>query len=310
MVINPTILHQEEQKPIKLAISLWAGDSHAFLAQDLGIFKKNGVDVRLIYSLDYPDSQALYTNQQVDGLFGTLSDAIYYDSTGVPSKIVYITDFSDGADVIVGNVTSLEELRGKVIGIENPNSYSHIFVLAALQKYGMGEQDVFFKQVPAHQVLEALDAGIITAGHTWEPTTTDAKNHGYQVVFSTRQMPTIIPSTLMIDSKVIEKRPEDIKNIVKSLVEAQEYRDAHKQKAIEIMARSQNVTFSDIDSGFIGIDTLDLDENYNMFYNSTEFKKDFEFISDFYFKRGIITETPEFEKILDGKFIKELVIER
>jgi len=80
----------QEQEPIKLALSFWAGDSHAFLAQELDIFKKNGVDVQLIYLKDYSDIMTAYQKQEVDGIFGTITDAIYYDSTSYPSKIVYI----------------------------------------------------------------------------------------------------------------------------------------------------------------------------------------------------------------------------
>ena len=309
LLIISTFKPHQEQEPIKLAISLWSGDSHAFIAQELGIFKKNGVDVQLIYSIDYPDAMTAYQNQNVDGFFGTITDAIYYDAVLYPSKIVYITDYSDTADVIVGNIKSLDEIKGKTISVENINSYSHIFVLAALEKYGLTEDDVFFKSIPAHQVADALIDGTIDAGHTWEPTTTDVLNHGYNIVFSAGRMPGIITSAVMINENVIEKRPNDVKNIVKSLVEAQEYQDLHREKALEIMSRAQNVTISDLEKGFVGIHTMDLAGNYNAFYNSTEIKESFEFISNFYLKRGQISEIPKFDDIMEGRFIKELQLE-
>ena len=309
LAIN-TFKPNQEQEPIKLAISFWSGDSHAFIAQELGIFKKNGVDVQLIYLKDYPDILTAYQDQKVDGIFGTITDAIYYDSTIYPSKVIYITDYSDTADVIVGNIKSLDEMKGKTISVESINSYSHIFVLAALEKHGLTEDDVFFKSIPAHQVAEALIDGTIDAGHTWEPTTTDALNHGYNIVFSAGKIPGIVTSAVVINENVIEKRPDDVKNIVKSLVEAQEYRDMHKENALEIMSRAQNVTISDLEKGFVGIQTMDLAGNYNAFYNSTEIKESFEFISQFYLKRGQISTIPTFDEIMEGKFIKELMDEK
>ena len=300
----------EEQEPIKLAISFWAGDSHAFLAQELGMFKKNGVNVQLIYSVDYPDAMIAYQNQNADGFFSTVTDAIYYDSTAYPSKVVYITDYSDTADVIVGNIKSLDEMKGKTISVENINSYSHIFVLASLEKYGLTENDVFFKQIPAHKVANALIDGTIDAGHTWEPTTTDALNHGYNTVFSAGEIPGIVTSALIIDENTLERRQDDVKNIVKSLVEAQEYRDLHREKALEIMSRAQNVTVSDLEKGFAGIQTLDLAGNYNAFYNSTEIRESFDFISNFYLKRGQISQIPKFDEVMEGRFIKELMNEK
>jgi NitT/TauT family transport system substrate-binding protein len=304
-----TFKPNQEQEPIKLAISLWSGDSHAFIAQELGIFEKNGVDVQLIYSQDYSDVMEAYQNQKVNGFFGTVTDAIYYDSTSYPSKVVYITDYSDTADVIVGNIKSLDEIKGKTISVENINSYSHIFVLAALEKYGLTEDDVFFKQIPAHQVTDALIDGTIDAGHTWEPMTTDALNHGYNTIFSAGEIG-IITSALVLDENTLEKRPDDVKKIVKSLVEAQEYRDMHRENALEIMSRAQNVTTSDLEKGFAGIQTMDLAENYHLFYTSTEIRESFEFISQFYLKRGQISEIPTFDEIMEGKFIKELMDEK
>ena len=113
----------------------------------------------------------------------------------------------------------------------------------------------------------------------------------------------------MINENVIEKRPDDVKNIVKSLVEAQEYQDMHKENALEIMSRAQNVTISDLEKGFVGIQTIDLIGNYNIFYNSTEIKENFDFISNFYVKRGQISKIPKFDDVMEGKFIKELTIE-
>jgi NitT/TauT family transport system substrate-binding protein len=305
-----TFKPHQEQEPIKLGIPMWPGYSHAFLAQELGIFKKNGVNVQLIYTTNYVDSVNLYQNQKVDGLFAPLSDAIYYDSTLYPTKIVYIADYSDTGDVIIGNIKSLDEIKGKTIGIENINSFSHIFVLAALEKYGLTEDDVFFKSISANQVANALTDGTIDAGHTWEPATTDALNHGYNIVFSAGRIPWLITDTLMFDETVIETRPNDVKNIVKSLVESQEYRDLHREKALEIMSRAQNVTVSDLEKGFAGMHTMDLANNYNAFYNSTEVKGSFKFISHFYLNRGQIIEIPNFDEIMEGMFIKELVNEK
>lgn len=128
-------------------------------------------------------------------------------------------------------------------------------------------------------------------------------------MFSAGRIPGIITSAVVINENVIEKRPNDVKNIVKSLVEAQEYQDLHREKALEIMSRAQNVTISDLENGFVGIRTMDLAGNYNAFYNSTEIKESFEFISNFYLKRGQISEIPKFDDIMEGRFIKELQLE-
>ena len=301
--------HDKESPPIKLVVSLWAGDAHAFIAKELGIFEKNGVNVELIYREDYPDAQQLYQYENVDGLFSTMSDAIYYNSGLVSSKIVYITDYSDGADVIVGNMGSFDEIKGKTISVENINSYSHIFVLSALNKIGLTENDVYFKTIPAQDVVAALDAGIIDAGHTWEPSTTKAKNYGYKVLFTSGEIPFGITSTLILKSDLLEQRPEDVRKIVQSLIEAQEYRDNNWEKSLEIMAKHLNLTTSKVQSGFVGIHTLNLTENLEVF-NSDLIKKQIDFISKYYIERGQIDYSPQLEDVIDSRFVKEISVQR
>ena len=79
-------------------------------------------------------------------------------------------DYSETGDVIIGSINSIEELKGKTIGVEGINTFSHIFALRTIESYGMSEGDVFFEIVLAQDVVKKIEDGTIQAGHTWEPT--------------------------------------------------------------------------------------------------------------------------------------------
>ncbi len=236
-----------------------------------------------------------------------MTDAINYNIGGTNSKIVYVTDFSNDADVIMGRGTSLLDIKGGTIGVENLEGYSHIFVLKALEESGMDENDVKFSVISANNILNSLEKGDIVAGHTWEPIKSQAIISGYSVLFSGGQIPGIITSTLVFNSKVIEERHNDIAMIVKSMVEAQEYRDSNWNESMIIMADAVGLSAGDVESGFVGMNTLDLGENEYAFtkYNNTEsLYGSGIFIINYYEKRG--KTTPNIDDIIEPKFINKL----
>jgi NitT/TauT family transport system substrate-binding protein len=297
-----------KKEPIKIGITVWSGDAHAFLALDKGFFEKNNVQVELYFKDEYSEIEKKYMDGELDGVFATLTDAINYNYLGVKSKVVYTTDYSNDADVIVGSGTSLSDMRGKTLGVEDLDGYSHIFAIRALEQVGLNEDDVDFAIVPAQDILIALDSGQIDAGHTYEPTKSDALRLGYNVLFSGGQIPGTITSTLVFNSDLIKERPDDVLAVVKSLVEAQEYRDSKWGESMHIMANAQGLTVSDMESGFDGMNTLDLNENLHAFTQSNSTESLYgsgKFIMDYYLKRGK-TDMPMIDEIIEPQFVKKL----
>jgi len=102
---------------------------------------------------DYQQILNNYTNGDFDGMIPVYSDLIYRNSQGVDSRVVYAIDLSNTGDVIIGNInnssnnTTLADVKGKKISVEGINSFSHLFVLKALEKVGLGEGDVDYNKI-------------------------------------------------------------------------------------------------------------------------------------------------------------------
>lgn len=297
-----------EKKPIKIAVNTWPGNIHVFLAREKEFFRKNNVDVELVHIIEHIDSQELFLNGDVDGIFQCLTDTIIQNAQ-ISSKVVYMIDYSSTGDVIIGNVDTLSDLKGKTVAIEGVNSFSHIFVLNALENAGLSEHEINFKIVPAHHILEALDKSIIDAGHTWEPTKSDAIEKGYNVLGSAGDNLGIISDILVFRSKIIEERPEDILAIVKSLVEAQVYRDANWTESIKIMAKAVNISYEDMESGVLGTRQLDLQGNIKAMKESDDPLSLYvsgRYIVDFYMKRGQLPKVTDLDEIIYPVFVNQL----
>lgn len=308
--------YQESSKPIKIGINVWPGYAHAFIAQEKGLFKKNGVDVELMLKKEQYESLELYRDGGCDGVFTVMPDVIKLNSEGILTKIVYVVDYSTTGDVIIANpkIDSLLELRGKTISFEEVSSFSHIFVLKSLEKAGLGEADVYFKNVPGHQVLAELENGSIDAGHTWNPTKTEAVNKGYKVVAYAKDTADIIIDVLAFNSEIIKQRPEQIKAIVKSLLEGRDFILSNKEEAIKIMSQAEGVSEAAIRDGLEGVIQPDLKANLVDMVGKigveSRMDKCFNFISDFYITHGQMSRLFVGEDIIDPEFIQGLITEK
>lgn len=302
----------EPRPPIKIGINVWPGYAHAFIAKEKGIFKKNGVNVELILKQEQGESFELYRNSGCDGIFTVVPDVLMLNSQGIPTKAVCVVDYSTTGDVIIANpkIESLAGLKGKVVSFEGVNTFSHIFVLKSLEKAGLSEENVYFKNVPAHNVLKELDAGSIDAGHTWNPTKTEALKKGYKIIVSAKDVSGIIVDALAFRSDIISKRPEDVKAVVKSLFQARDFISSNKEEAIEIMGRFEGMLEEVIEDGLNGVIQPDLKANFEDIVgpkgSEPKIEQNVRFISDFYIARGQMSKVFTAGDIIEPRFIEEL----
>ena len=300
----------EEKKPIKIGISVWQGYAHAFIAQEKGFFGKNNVSVELVFKKGVEESIELYKSGEVDGVFNVFADMILINSKGIPTKVVYVPSYSESGDVIIGKpeFNSIADLKGKTVSFQGVNTFSNLFVLKALEKAEIKESDVQFHDVPGMDVFNEMEAGKIDGGHTWEPITSQSLNKGYKILCKASDTPGVITDVLAFNAKVIEERPDDIQHIVKSLLEAKDFINSNKDEAIDIMAKAEGLDRAEIARGLKSdVHMLDLNENIEAMKQSENIASlyaSLEVITDFYVKRGLISEAQVTEGIIEPKFIE------
>jgi NitT/TauT family transport system substrate-binding protein len=299
------------KKPIRLGFHAWIPDLLTYVAQEKGYFKKNNVDVNLTLTQNYSDVLKRYSYGELDGIFTVYSDVIIQHSSGIDSKVVYNFDSSFKADAIVGNGNNLSEVKGKKIGIEGINSFSHLFVLKSLEKAGLTEGDVQFVDVPVQNISEELQKGDIFAGHIYNPFIDDAVKKGFKVLTTGADVPGAITSVLAFHSDIVQQRPQDIQNIVKSMIEAKADYDKNKEQDISIMSLKSGLSKERITDGLKDIKLFDLNYNIHNSMNRTSSNTTSLYVSgndiaNFYTKNGMISDYPNIEGIIDPQFVDTL----
>ena len=264
--------------------------------------------MELILKKDVAESTQLYKDNEVDGFFNVFTDIISMNAQGIDSKVVYIADYSDTGDVIIGKpkFRFLADLKGRKVSFEGINTFSHIFVLKSLEKVGLKESEVQFGNIPAMDVLNSLEKGTIDAGHTWEPITSQALQKGYKILAKAGDIPGIITDVLAFNAKMVKERPDDIQRIVKSILEARDFIYSNRNEALEIMSRAEGMSKEEMGKGIDGVRQLDLKENIKEMQKSKEMISLYgsgKMIVDFYLSRGQLSQLPDLDEIIEPTFV-------
>lgn len=296
-------LKTEDRTPIKISLDQWPGYGLAHLANVKGHFQKNGVDVDLLQFKDTAESREAFIQDGIQGSFSTLADSVIMNAGEKPNKICMIIDHSTTGDAIIGRngIKNLSELRNKTIGVEGVNSFSHRFVATILQKKaGLEEWDYFVENVNAHDVARALREGRIDAGHTWEPTKSQAITQGGSVLAVAGDIPGIITDVLIFDKETSESRPDDIAAIILSLEQARQYAMEYPQETASVMAQAMGVEPEAITRGIDGLRWISLEENIALLEGDGT-TREIASIETFWKNRGQIQRLPDIRGIIDNR---------
>ena len=152
------------------------------------------------------------------------------------------------------------------------------------------------------------------AGHTYNPYISDTLKEGFKILSTGAILPGVMTTVLAFHSDTVEQRPIDIQNIIKSLIEAKEDYDKNKEQDIEIMALSTGINKMDIADGLDSAQLLDLDYNTQFSMNkelntTASLYNTGNSIAKFYAERGVISEYPNIQDIVEPRFINQLLKE-
>src|SRR5262245_33854640 len=185
-----------------------------------GLLKKNGLDVQVIYTRLAIES--LVAGEIDFGqMTGSLMSSARLQGTD-PVMLAGVDDMLTDRLVARPNIKSIEELRGKRIGIFRFGSASHVRVLNILPRYRLTDRDVTFLQIgdtPAR--LIALLAGSIDATLASPPDHQEAVRAGMRVLLNLTDLNVPYQGVGLVTTQRVLARKRDVaRRFVKAFVEA------------------------------------------------------------------------------------------
>ena len=230
--------------PLRVAINPWPGYEFAALARELGFFEEEGVQVHLVELSSLSDARRAFDRGQVHGMFATIVEVLLSNrESDRYGKITLVTDYSNGADVILASpdIRTLSELRGRRIAIE-PGSLNELMLLRALAAAGLSRQDVHEVGMSAMEMPRAFLEGRIDAAICYPPYSLEIARGVATEVFSSRDIPGVVLDVLAFDAQTVAERPDDIAAFNRAFFRAQDYAVSHPAQAQAIMAARQGIS--------------------------------------------------------------------
>jgi NitT/TauT family transport system substrate-binding protein len=223
--------------------------SGTWVAQEEGLFKKNGLDVELVHIPSTSRAiQVMLAGElqysYMDGrnsVTAALKGADVVILTGVANRLV----FSFMARPELKNIS---ELKGKKIGITRLGSSTHSVTLWVLNKHGLKPEDVQLLQlVDVPNILTAIAAGQIDAGALSPPTNFRARKAGLsELIDLSKDGPEYVSVAIGSTRSFIKANEEMTRRFVRGYSEGVQFLKANKAAGIRAIQKYARIKDSDI----------------------------------------------------------------
>src|SRR5699024_7140535 len=295
---------------VKLGISSWIGYGSIFIAEEKGFFEQEGVDVVLRRIEKVADRRSALAAGQIDGFPTTPDTHITTVAAGVPVIQVVALDDSYGGDGLVAkkDIKSIEDLKGRSVGLETGGGASFFWALYLLNQHDMTLDDLDVKDLGAGEAGSAFAAGRLDAAFTWEPWLTTARESASgHVVIASDETPGVIGDTLGMRQDFVEAHPETVQAIVNAIMEAMDFIETNQDEAYDIIAKAMGQTREDFDEAVKGVRFYDLDRNIEYFGTEDDpgaLYELCEMASELFYDAGVIDNKPDVAKTIDPQFVQ------
>lgn len=292
--------------PLKIAYSAWPGFLPIAIAQEKGFFAQQGVKVAALYSEDTMVQMADLGAEKLDGAALSLGSIVSVASKNPDMQIVLVADQSAGADAIVAQdqIKQVADLKGKRIGT-GLGGFGELFVTTMLQRSGLTTDDVTLVQMDGEKVPERLQQREIQAGQTWEPYVSRATTAGARILFSSKQVPGLIPDVIAFRGQVLRDRPDEIRAFVRAWFQAVDFWLANPDEGNALIVKALKLDPKAV--SLQGIQLLNLSDNLKAVTpgdTPTSLYYTAKLYSDFFIRTGSLSRATDINQLLTTTFLQ------
>lgn len=217
-----------------------------WIAKEAGFFKKEGLEVKVVFIPSGPTGTAATLAGQVDvGIIGGFAP-IRAILGGAKDLVIIGQSKNAIVGAIVGkkDIASVQELKGKRLGIDRIGSNPDMFSQAALSHFQIDPlRDLQYIQLGnIGQGIPALKAGVIDALTTNPPDDLVAQRLGFKIILDITAMKIPFAATVLISSRntVAHKQPE-LTKFMHAYAEAVHYLLTNREGAGQVIAKYTKV---------------------------------------------------------------------
>jgi NitT/TauT family transport system substrate-binding protein len=277
----------------------------AIVAKDLGLYKKAGLDVEIVSLGDGTKVYRALLAGNIDLGLTPGAPTIIGAANGASVKALSANLPKFEASLIVrGNIKSMDDLKGKRIGIQEPGGFADLLSRAVLRAGKIDPKEVNFvaiasEDVPA-LVANQVDTAILHIEQEMLAKTKVPDLHAIARMWDLQ--PKTLYTFLSATAKEIKDKPDVVQKVVTANIEATRIMYSDKAKVLPIMVKNTGYPEKIIS------ETYDfMVQNCLWDANSGLSKERIDFTAELMTKVGNIKEgkTPKYEDVVDTSFAKK-----
>lgn len=240
--IIPSLLSAQASKVLVSAPSRSLTWFPAFLARDQGFYRAEGMDVDFVVMKPQVALQAVVTGDA--GYTTTLGSTIRAAIRGLPVRVV-MTICEKPLFALIANpkIKSVDDLRGKIVGISSFGASTDTMARAVLRRYNLNPgQDVKILAVGGGtNRVAALQAGAIDAVLIEAPYNVMLERDGYRKLLFVGDL---IPSPIAGFGTTLDRvgrHPQEVRSLIKATLRGIQYAKGHKDESVQLIMKWANL---------------------------------------------------------------------
>jgi NitT/TauT family transport system substrate-binding protein len=232
---------QAPEAPLRVGANVWPGYEPLFLAKNLGYYQGSAIELG-----NYPSatevSQA-FRNGDIEVAALTMDETLLLAQTNPDIRVILITDFSNGADVLMSKpeIKTLQNLKGQKIGVES-NAVGGYILSRVLDKAGLLLKDIQVVSLGVSEHEQAYKQNLIDAVVTFEPVRSKLLKAGAKILFDSSQIPQEIIDVLVVREPILIQRQAELKVLLEGWFRALNYNQENPLDAAKQMAIRQQIS--------------------------------------------------------------------
>src|SRR3954466_1385675 len=293
-----------QETKLALGLSGWTGFAPLTLAQEAGIFKKNGLDVT-IKKIPQASRHLAIQSGDIQCAATTVETWVVGNGNGVATKQIFQLDKSYGADgmLVRNSINAIKDLKGKTVAASAPGTAPYFTLAWFLKKNGLSVKDVTVVNLEPGPAAQAFIAGQNDAAMTYEPylSSVRAAPQSGKIIATTLDYPMVM-DTFGCPPKFLADNPKAAKAFADSYFEALDMIAKDQAKGYDIMGADVKQTGEAFGKSAQFLRWQDREANKKFF--SSEFKTFSAEAADLLLETGIIKQKPDMEALADTSFIQ------
>ncbi|MBL8791460.1 MAG: ABC transporter substrate-binding protein [Rhizobiales bacterium] len=237
---------------IRMLAPTWLGFAPVHVANDLGCFKEEGLEVDYKFEDDRTNVLAAYARGDIEVDMRTVGEHQGRPrDADTPGVIIGVIDESVGGDGVIadGTIASVADLKGKTVAAE-PNIPARLLLQLELKKQGLKLSDLQVKDIATADTGAVFADTSIAAVATYEPFMSQAVKSstraGAKVLLSSKDYPGIIIDVITARKDDLAANPKKYASFLKCIYKAVDYSKAEPDKYAEMAAGHFGLTAQDV----------------------------------------------------------------